>query len=58
MLALGWVGMWLGLSAKRPGMAATMTIFVVVVIPIFAFCVPSLIIDLFFILWARNKLLR
>jgi ABC-type transport system involved in multi-copper enzyme maturation permease subunit len=56
LMALGWVGMWLGLSAKKPGMAAPMTVLFVVVIPMFAFCVPSLIIDLFFILWARNKL--
>jgi hypothetical protein len=57
ILALGWVGMWLGLSARKPGLAAAMTILFVMVIPTFAFCVPSLIIDLFFILWARNKLL-
>ncbi len=56
-LAVGWVGMWLGLSTKKPNLAAAFTILFVVIIPMALVCVPSVVIDLVFILWARQKLL-
>jgi ABC-type transport system involved in multi-copper enzyme maturation permease subunit len=54
--ALGWMGMWLALSLKKPNLAAPLTILYVLVLPRFAFCVPDIIIDVFFITWARGKL--
>jgi hypothetical protein len=54
--ALGWTGMWLALSLKKPNLAAPLTILYVLVLPRFAFCVPDLMIDVFFIIWARKKL--
>jgi len=54
--ALGWMGMWLALSLKKPNLAAPLTILYVLVLPRFAFCVPDIIIDIFFIIWARKKL--
>jgi ABC-type transport system involved in multi-copper enzyme maturation permease subunit len=57
IFAIGFVGMWLGLSAKKPNLASAMTILLVLILPRFAFCVPDLLIDLVFIQWARLKLL-
>jgi len=37
-------------------MAAPLTILYVLVLPRFALCVPDLLIDIFFITWARAKL--
>jgi ABC-type transport system involved in multi-copper enzyme maturation permease subunit len=58
ILAVGFVGMWLALSAKKPNLAPAMTILFVLVLPKLAFCVPDLLIGGCFILWARNKLLN
>jgi hypothetical protein len=54
--ALGWFGMWLALTCKKPEMAAGLTILFVLILPIIAFCVPTIAIDLVFILFARSKL--
>ncbi len=58
ILALGWVGMWLGLSARKPNMAVAMTILFVMIVPAFVFCAPGLPVDLIFIFWARQKLTK
>jgi ABC-type transport system involved in multi-copper enzyme maturation permease subunit len=55
MLALGWMGMWFGLSAKKPSLAVGWTILFGLVIPA-VICIPDPIIDLVLCLWARNKL--
>jgi hypothetical protein len=53
--AVGWVGMRLALTAKRPHMAPALTILYVLILPSIV-CVLSLMIDLFFILWAATGL--
>jgi ABC-type transport system involved in multi-copper enzyme maturation permease subunit len=58
VLALGWVGMWLGLSMKKPNMAAPATILFAGILPAMAICVPNPAVDLCLILWAREKLIR
>jgi ABC-type transport system involved in multi-copper enzyme maturation permease subunit len=47
--ALGWAGMWLALTVKRPEMATGLTILFVMLLPSVAFCVPTLITDVIFI---------
>jgi ABC-type transport system involved in multi-copper enzyme maturation permease subunit len=54
--ALGWFGMWLALTCKKPEMAAGLTILFVLILPMVAFCVPNIIIDFVFIIFARSKL--
>jgi hypothetical protein len=56
VLAIGWVGMWLGLSSKNPNLAPAMTILFVVILPNFVPCLPAVIPDLIFIFWARRQL--
>jgi hypothetical protein len=56
LLAIAWVGMWMGLSQPRAIQAFAKTLVFVVVIPAFVFCVPNLLFDLFWIAWARRKL--
>jgi ABC-type transport system involved in multi-copper enzyme maturation permease subunit len=47
--AIGWFGMWLAFSMQRPNMAAGLTILSVVILPMIAFCVPTLATDAIFI---------
>ena len=56
--ALGWMGMWLSLSLRKPHQAAGLTLLFVLVIPSVALCVPTLLTDIFFIFWARRKVLE
>ncbi len=56
--ALGWFGMWLALTCKKPEMAAGLTILFVLILPIVAFCVPTIAIDVVLIVFARSKLLQ
>jgi ABC-type transport system involved in multi-copper enzyme maturation permease subunit len=56
--ALGWFGMWLALTCKKPEMAAGLTILFVLILPIVAFCVPTIAIDVVFIVVGRSKLHR
>lgn len=56
--AAGWFGMWLALNGKKPEMAAGLTILFVLILPLFAFCIPTFVIDIVFIVTAREKLLR
>jgi ABC-type transport system involved in multi-copper enzyme maturation permease subunit len=56
--AIGWVGMWLALTGKRPQSAAGLTILFVILLPAAALCVPSCVIDLVLILVYRGKLRR
>ena len=58
LLAAAWVGMLLGLTAKRPNLAPGLTVLYTVVLPVAAFCVPDVIISLPLSLWAREKLYR
>lgn len=56
--ALGWFGMWLALTIKKPNLAVAFTVLLVLVLPSFVFCVPDFLIDIGFIIWARIKLLQ
>ena len=60
VLALGWMGMWLGLTAKKPGLAPFWNILLVMILPNILFCVPfvGLICDLVLILWARENMVH
>ncbi len=60
LLALGWLGMWLALTSRRPQFAAAHTLLFIVFLPSIAFCVPVvwLFVDVGVILWARAKLLQ
>ncbi len=55
-IALGWFGMSLALSSKRPGAAAGLTILLVLVLPMLVYCVPNLIFNIFFIATGSAKL--
>ncbi len=58
LVAVGWLGMWLGLSAKKANLAAAMTILFAVVLPTVIYCAPNPVFDLVFILVSRQKLLN
>jgi hypothetical protein len=56
LFAVGWMGMWLAASVKNPARAVGLTVLIVLLLPKLAFCIPTLAIDVGFILWAREKL--
>ena len=56
VLALGWVGMWMGLTQPKPMQAFARTVLFAMIVPAVVFCLPNLIFDLFWISWARRKL--
>ena len=55
-LAVGWFGMWLALTAKKPQSSAGLTVLLVIVLPAVATCVPTSVLDLVLILVLRGKL--
>ncbi len=58
VLAAGWVGMLVGLIAKKPSQAPGLTVLYTVALPAFAFCVPDLVVSVPLLFWARDKLRR
>jgi ABC-type transport system involved in multi-copper enzyme maturation permease subunit len=54
--AIGFFGMWLALTLRRPQMAAGLTILSVVILPAVVVCVPTLITDAIFIVIGWVKL--
>jgi len=54
--AVGYLGMWLGLSSKTPATALGWTVLFGVVLPTFGLCIPSFIIHLFIIFWSKRKM--
>ena len=58
LLAAAWVGMLVGLTAKKPNLAPGLTVLYTVVLPVAAFCVPDIMISLPLLLWARDRLHR
>jgi ABC-type transport system involved in multi-copper enzyme maturation permease subunit len=56
LVALAWVGMWMGTTEAKAVNAFAKTILMVVIVPAIAFCLPNIIFDLFWILWARQSL--
>jgi ABC-type transport system involved in multi-copper enzyme maturation permease subunit len=55
VFTVGWVGMWLGLSAKKPDLAPFWTILFVLILPSFV-CALDLLVDVFLIIWASSSL--
>jgi ABC-type transport system involved in multi-copper enzyme maturation permease subunit len=55
IFTVGWVGMWLGLTAKKPHLAAFWTILFVLILPFFI-CPLGLLVDVFLIIWASSNL--
>jgi ABC-type transport system involved in multi-copper enzyme maturation permease subunit len=53
--AVIWFGMWLALTLKKPGLAPSLTVLFVLVLPSML-CVLDVFADLFFILWGMAKL--
>jgi hypothetical protein len=56
LVALAWVGMWMGLSHPKTVQAFGKTIIYVMLVPMLVFCFPNILFDLFWITWARRKL--
>jgi ABC-type transport system involved in multi-copper enzyme maturation permease subunit len=56
VFTIGWVGMWLALTVKKPDFAPAWTILVVLIFPIVAVCGLDLLVDMFLIIWASGGL--
>jgi ABC-type transport system involved in multi-copper enzyme maturation permease subunit len=58
--AIAWVGMWLGLSVRRPGRVAGYTVLWMVLLPQVVPCLAGItfLLDLPLMLWARGRLHR
>ena len=56
LVALAWVGMWMGLSQTRRVQAFAKTLLYAMIIPTVVFCLPNMVFALFWISWARRKL--
>ncbi len=54
--AIGWFGMWMGLTVKRTSYARGLTVLFAVILPMMAFCVPDIAIYIFLSYWAKSKL--
>ena len=57
-LALGWVGMWYAASMKTPTLAPGLAMLLVLLLPSVLFCVPAFVMNVLFVVWARERLLR
>jgi ABC-type transport system involved in multi-copper enzyme maturation permease subunit len=55
VFTVAWVGMWLGLTAKKPELAPFWTILFVLILPFFL-CGFDLLLDVFLIIWASSSL--
>jgi len=58
VIALFWVGMWMGLSQKGPNLAFFKTLLFGLLLHGVLFCIPNIFIDLVLINWAKQKLQR
>ena len=58
LFAAAWIGMLVGLTARRTARAPVLTLFYAIMLPGLLFCVPNLFIDIPLIFWARDKLYR
>jgi hypothetical protein len=54
--AAGWVGMYLGLTVRRPGMAAGWAVLYGVILPTILMCIPRLLLTIPAAFWARDRL--
>jgi ABC-type transport system involved in multi-copper enzyme maturation permease subunit len=58
VFAAAWIGMLVGLTAKKSALAPGLTLLYAIALPGLLFCVPNLFIDIPVIFWARDKLYR
>jgi len=56
VFTIGWVGMWLALTVKKPHLAPAWTILFVLILPTIAVCGLDLLVDMFLIIWASSNL--
>jgi hypothetical protein len=56
LTAIGYMGMWLSLSIKKPVYAGGLTILLVILVPTIFFCIPNIFFDIGFIFWGRERL--
>ncbi|MBL9175776.1 MAG: hypothetical protein JNL10_19690, partial [Verrucomicrobiales bacterium] len=56
LLAIAWMGAWIGLSSKRPGAAFGRTVLLVIVLPTLFFCLPSFLVAGLWFGYARNRM--
>jgi len=57
-VALGWVGMWFAASMKTPVLAPGLTVLLVLLLPSILFCLPAFVVNVLFVMWARDRLLH
>ena len=55
ILAIGWFGMWVALTVRKPGLAPALTILAVLMLPAVLFHF-DLVADMFFISWGTTRL--
>jgi ABC-type transport system involved in multi-copper enzyme maturation permease subunit len=55
ILAVGWFGMWLALTVRKPGLAPALTILAVLILPTMLMDF-DLVADMFFISWGTTRL--
>lgn len=58
VIAAAWVGMLVGLTARKLALAPGLTLLYAIVIPSVPFCIPRVLIDIPLLFWARDKLYR
>lgn len=58
LIALAWVGMWMGLRKPKAIQAFATTVLLALILPAVVLCLPNILFDLFWIIWARQKLER
>ncbi|MFO1459323.1 MAG: ABC transporter permease [Verrucomicrobiota bacterium] len=56
LMAIAWMGAWIGLSSKRPGAALGRTVLLVIVLPAFFFCLPTFLVAGVWFGYARNRM--
>jgi ABC-type transport system involved in multi-copper enzyme maturation permease subunit len=57
IVAVGWFGMWLGLSVKKPNLAPAYNVLFVLILPSpFYFCAIDLVLDFILIIWSVTRL--
>ncbi len=57
IVTVGWFGMWLGLSAKKPHLAPAYNVLFVLILPgPFSFCAIDLVLDFILIIWSVTRL--
>jgi hypothetical protein len=55
-LAIGWCGIWIALTLRKPARAVWITILATMLLPLTLFCVPNIAIDLLALAIAQNRI--